>query len=112
MGSGATTDPDKLQKVAAQLAKALDPESNTKSRRQLPVVNAADAAGLVAMMHAQLDVAIDRRAEAAVEAGVTIACKRGCNACCVVPVVVDEAEAAAVAVWLEVPENGDVRAQF
>jgi len=91
---------------------AASAEPGVTTRRRLPVVNNADAAGLVAMLHAQIDTAIEHRSDAAAAAGIVIACKRGCNMCCLVPVVTTEAEAVAVAVWLAQPENADVRKQY
>ena len=110
--AGATTDRERLRRLAEELATAASAEPGNKPRRRLPVVNNADAAGLVAMLHAQLDTAIDHRSEAAAAAGIVIACKRGCTACCTVPVATTEAEAVAVAVWLAQPENAEARAQY
>jgi uncharacterized protein YchJ len=77
-----------------------------------PVVQAKDAAGLVAIMHEQLDQAIEHRNQDAAAEGVVIACKRGCNACCNLPVVVGDPEAIAVASWLEQPEHTEIRERF
>jgi hypothetical protein len=41
-----------------------------------------------------------------------LACNKGCNACCVAPLVVGEPEAAMVVEWLSLPENAAVRARF
>lgn len=96
--------------VASALAQAAS--APTKARRRLPVVRTADAAGLVAMMHEQLDEAIEERGYAAEQAGIVIACGRGCNACCHLPVVIGEPEAAALALWLQQPEQDAVRERF
>src|SRR5689334_18586816 len=115
MGSGATTDRERLLRVAQSLAKAVAQSTAAHPadrRRRLPVVQAKDAAGLIAMMHEQLDRAIERRSTDAADAGVVIACQRGCHACCYYPVVTDEAEAVAVAQWLTQPENAAVRERF
>ncbi|CAN5600569.1 hypothetical protein BH11MYX1_BH11MYX1_05830 [soil metagenome] len=77
---------------------------------RLPVIQVADAAGLVMVMHAQLDVAIEARSTEAAAKGLTIACSAGCSACCASPLLVSEGEAVAVAAWLG--EQPEVRAQF
>lgn len=95
-------------RVAESLAEA----ASRAPRKRLPVVAAADAAGLVAMLHEQLDEAIERRATDAAHAGEGIACKRGCNACCASPVIVGEHEALSVSRWLALPEQTAVRERF
>src|SRR5262249_16076598 len=98
MGSGATTDRERLLRGGQSLPKAATQPAaahRAARRRPLPVVQAKDAAGLIAMMHEQLDRAIERRSTDAADAGVVIACQRGCHACCYYPVVTDEAEAVA-----------------
>jgi Fe-S-cluster containining protein len=115
MSAGATTDREKLLPVAESLARAaveLGAVQGADRRRRLPVVPANDAAGLIAMMNEELDQAIERRNVDAAEAGVVIACRRGCNACCHLPVVTGEAEAIAVTQWLTQPENAAVRERF
>jgi Fe-S-cluster containining protein len=115
MGSGATTDRERLLRVAQSLAEAAAQPTAARPadhRRRLPVVQAQDAAGLIAMMHEQLDQAIERRSADVAETGVVIACQRGCHACCYYPVVTSEAEAVAVAQWLIQPENSLVRERF
>jgi Fe-S-cluster containining protein len=115
MGPGATTDRKRLLRVAQSLAEAAAQPTAAHPadrRRRLPVVQAQDAAGLIAMMHEQLDRAIERRSTDTADAGIVIACQRGCHACCYYPVVTDEAEAVAVAQWLTQPENAAVRERF
>lgn len=92
---------ERLQRVAMELADAVS------NRKKLPVVQRTDAAGLVGMMHAQLDAAIADRDR---EIGARMACHKGCNACCISPVLVTEGEAVAVAEWLK--DNPAVRAQY
>ncbi|MGE5185204.1 MAG: SEC-C metal-binding domain-containing protein [Acidobacteriota bacterium] len=104
----ATTDPERLQRVALGLAEAVAARADGK-RVKLPVVPQADAAGLVGMMHAQLDDAISRRDA---QIGKRMACHKGCSSCCVSPVLVTEGEAVAVAEWLREPANAPVRAHF
>lgn len=107
----AVSDPDRLQKVATAIADALaNPAPDGRVR--LPVVQPADAAGLVAITHIQLDLAIEHRSAEAAQRGLPIACARGCNACCISPLVVTEGEAVAVAEWLRDPANAAVRARF
>jgi hypothetical protein len=101
---------ERLAQIARELADAASAAPGPDGRRRLPVIQPRDAAGLVAVMHEQLDGAIDRREAAAQHQQMTIACKRGCNACCTTPVVVGEHEALAVAEWLRLPAHADVRA--
>jgi Fe-S-cluster containining protein len=110
--AAATTDRDKLLRVAQELAEAAHRAAAApgKVRKRLPVVATADAAGLVALMHDQLDQAIELRSAYLAEHGMTQACDRGCVACCSGPVVVGEAEAAAVALWLSA--HPEVQARF
>lgn len=102
------TDPERLQRVALALARAVD-AGERGNPVKLPVIQRADAAGLINFMHAQLDDAIAHRDA---EMGARIACHEGCNACCASPVMVSEGEAIAVAEWLREPEHADVRARF
>ena len=111
MGTGATTDEERLRRVAEALADAASARA-AGQRRRLPVVQPADVAGLVAMLHEQLEYVIDMRNSEATAAGAVIACGRGCNACCMLPVVVGEHEAVAIALWLTQPENAAVRERF
>lgn len=103
-----TRDGQRLGEVASQLGTAI----RSQGRVRLPVVQPADAAGLVMVMHAELDDAIEDRTHAATAAGHHIACSAGCNSCCVPPVLVTEAEAVTVAEWLKLPENAPVREHF
>lgn len=97
--------------VAATLAKAASAAARGGPRR-LPVVQQSDAAGLVAMMHQQLDAAIARRDADIAAAGIPLACSPGCNACCALPVLIGDHEAVAVARWLAQPERAEVRERF
>lgn len=81
-------------------------------RRRLPVVQPGEVAGLVAILHDQLDHALELRDSEAAATGVVIACSRGCNACCHLPVVTGEHEAVAIAVWLQQPEHAEVKQRF
>jgi SEC-C motif len=112
MGSEATTDRQRLLQVAQALAQAASAPPGRNGKRRLPVLQPQDAAGLVAMLHEQMDEAVDDRNRAAAAAGVVIACERGCNSCCQLPVVVGEHEALGVSNWLSLPENAAVRARF
>ena len=103
---------ERLAQVAHELAAAASAEPEPDGKRRLPVVQPRDVAGLVAVMHDQLDAAIENREAAAARQAMTIACKRGCNACCTAPVVVGEAEALAVAEWLRLPEHAAARASY
>lgn len=100
-------DVEQLERVADALGAAIR-EARAGRRVKLPVVQPADAAGLVMIMHAQLDAAIEERASEATKEGHVIACAAGCAACCASPLVVSEAEAVAVAEWLaDQPEARD-----
>ena len=103
-----TRDQQRLGEVAGQLGAAI----RSEGRVRLPVVQPADAAGLVMVMHGALDDAIDERTRAATEAGHHIACSAGCSSCCVAPVLVTEGEAVTVAEWLKLEANAAIREQF
>jgi Fe-S-cluster containining protein len=101
-------DPERLQRVATELANAVNEREQGRQVR-LPVIQRADAAALTNLMHGQLDDAIARRDS---EIGSRMACSKGCNSCCVSPVLITEGEAIAIAEWLREPEHADVRARF
>lgn len=102
-----TRDLERLERVTEQLGAAIR-EARAGRRVKLPVIQPADAAGLVMIMHDQLDAAIGERTAEAAREGHVIACAPGCAACCAAPVVVSEAEAVAVAEWLaDQPELRD-----
>ena len=102
------SDPERLQRVALALAEAMEAKEQGKKVR-LPVIQRADAAGLINAMHAQLDEAIARRDA---EIGGRMACHNGCNGCCVSTVLISEGEAVAVSEWLRQPEHAEARARF
>ncbi|MEO8845168.1 MAG: SEC-C metal-binding domain-containing protein [Kofleriaceae bacterium] len=104
-----TSDPDRLASVAASLGAAIR-EAQAGKRVRLPVIQPADAAGLVMTMHAQLDAAIAERTAEAVELGHHLACSAGCSACCASPLLVSAGEAVTVAVWLA--DQPAIAAQF
>ncbi len=106
-----TEDPDRLAQVAGALGAAFREASQGRQVR-LPVIQPADAAGLVMVMHAQLDEAIEERSAAAAAEGAHIACSAGCSSCCVSPLLVTEGEAVTVAQWLKLPENKEIRGAF
>ena len=106
-----TNDPERLSQVAAQLGAAVR-DAGQGARVRLPVIQPGDAAGLVMVMHAQLDDAIDERSAMAAAQGQHIACSAGCSSCCVAPVLVTEGEAVTVAEWLRLPANAEVRTRF
>jgi Fe-S-cluster containining protein len=109
--SGPPNERDRLMRVAQGLAKALG-TGGASAPRRLPVVQAGDAAGLVAMMHEQLDQAIARRDADIASEGIELACGRGCNACCALPVMLGDHEAVAIARWLAQPEHAAERERF
>ena len=104
-----TRDLEQLERVTDTLGAAIR-EARAGRRVKLPVIQPADAAGLVMIMHAQLDAAITERTAEAAREGHVIACAPGCAACCAAPVVVSEAEAVAVAEWLA--DRPEVRDQL
>jgi hypothetical protein len=67
-----TSDPERLVKVATALGEAIS-EAEAGKRVRLPVIQPADAAGLVMTMHVQLDGAIAERSEEAARLGHHIA---------------------------------------
>lgn len=101
-------DPERLQRVAKSLADAINAGASGK-KVKLPVIQRADAAGLIDMLHAQLDDAIARRDT---EIGDRLACHKGCSACCRSSVLVTEGEAVAIAEWLRDPAHASERANF
>jgi len=80
--------------------------------KPMPIVTAGDAATIVDALHAEMDAATEARDRYAVENNLTIACKRGCNACCENLIVVFEPELIAVARWLEEPTHRKARDTF
>jgi hypothetical protein len=96
---GTPKDPDRLAGIANALGEAVR-EAQAGKRVRLPVIAAEDAAGLVMVMHAQLDAAIAQRGAEAAAQGLHIACGAGCTACCTSPLLVSEGEAVTVAAWL------------
>ncbi len=110
------SDRERLMQVAQALAKAASEAAGDGKRagvkRRLPVVQSEDAAGLVALMHEQLEQAIAVREADIKDAGIVLACGRGCNACCKLPVMIGEHEAVAVARHLAQPEHAEVKERF
>lgn len=104
-----TTNPERLAGIANELGAAVR-DAQAGKRVRLPVIPAEDAAGLVMVMHAQLDAAIAARTAEAAAQGLQIACGAGCTACCTSPLLVSEGEAVTVAAWLA--ERPDERARF
>lgn len=102
------TDRDRLDVVAQSIVDAVRAKARGATVA-LPVIQPADAAALTTIMHEQLDEAISRRDA---EIGERMACYKGCNSCCVSPVLVTEGESVAIAEWLKAPENAAVRAAF
>ena len=107
-GGNDVTDLERLHRVATELADALTAREEGK-RVRLPVIQRADAVALVNLMHTELDDAIARRDA---EVGKRLACYKGCNSCCISPVLITEVEAIAIAEWLREPANAAVRARF
>jgi hypothetical protein len=101
-------DPERLQRVAIELADAVSAREQGRHVK-LPVIQRSDAAALTNIMNEQLDDAISRRDA---EIGSRMACSKGCNSCCVSPVLITEGEAVTIVEWLRQPEHADVRARF
>lgn len=78
--------------------------------RRLPVFTADDAGALSRGLYRETEQIDEARERAATAAGETIACKRGCNACCRTAVVVTEPESIAAAQYLA--EHPDAKAKF
>jgi hypothetical protein len=106
-----TRDPARLGAVASALGEA-SRAINNGERVRLPVLKNADAAGINFAMMAEFDDAIAERSANIANEGLVMACNKGCNACCVAPLVVSESEAVTVAEWLSLPENAEIKAQF
>ncbi len=88
-------------------------EAYASGRRVYPrTVTLADALAVVARLYAEVDRGVAARADAARRDGVTIACGRGCNACCAEPIMVLLPTAVTVAAWLARPEQTEARARF
>jgi hypothetical protein len=104
-----TNDPERLASIATTLGDAIR-EAEAGKRVRLPVLQPADAAGLVMTMHAQLDAKIAERTAEAAQLGHHIACAAGCTACCASPLLVSAGEAVAVAAWLA--GEPEIAAQF
>ena len=104
-----TTDPERLATIANAIGVAVR-DAREGKRVRLPVIQPADAAGLVMTMHAQLDAAIAERAAEATQKGLVIACHEGCAACCASPLLVSAAEAVTVAEWLA--DQPELRGKF
>ncbi len=85
---------------------------NAGERVRLPVLKSADAAGINVAMMAEFDDSIAERTANIAKEGLVLACAKGCNSCCVAPLVVSESEAVLVAEWLSLPENAQIKAQF
>jgi len=75
-----------------------------------PTVTADDAADVIDALHGELDRGIAARDAQAATLGRTIACARGCTACCETVIVGCEADAARVARWLRA--QPEARARF
>ena len=106
-----TQDPVRLTTVVGELGEAVRAHREDP-RVRLPVLQGPDVAGISFAMMGEFDVAIAERTANIAKEGHVLACKRGCNACCVAPLVVGESEAVTVAEWLSLPENAEIRAQF
>jgi Fe-S-cluster containining protein len=106
-----TRDPTRLATVASALGEA-SRAMNNGERVRLPVINRGDAAGINFAMMEEFDDSIAERSAKIAQAGFVMACKKGCNACCVAPLVVSESEAVTVAEWISLPENAQIKAQF
>ena len=79
---------------------------------RLPVVQPAEAAALARALHEEMDAGVAARERAITGSGHTLACARGCSACCEIVLMSYETEALAVARWLARPEQQAARAHF
>jgi len=85
----------------------------TSGRRAYPrTITLPDALGVIGRLFAEVDRGVAARADMARAGGVTIACRRGCNACCAEPILVLLPTALAVATWLAQPDRAEARAAF
>ena len=96
----------------AILAEELHDQWERGEGAELPRVGRDDAGAIARMLHAEMDKGTEARAQFAQVNQLTIACERGCAACCENVVFAFEAEAVAVAQWLCEAGNEDARAWF
>jgi len=99
----------------AALVEALAAAADSVMRREpvrLPVVREAEAEALARALHDEMDAGVAAREEAIAGSGHTLACARGCSACCEIVLMSYEAEALAVARYLARPENAAARSHF
>jgi len=99
----------------AALIEALAAAAGQVMRREpvrLPVVRPEEAAELARALHEEMDAGVAAREQAIARSGHTLACARGCSACCEIVLMSYESEALAVARYLARPENAEARAHF
>ncbi len=106
--------PAKDDRYLAQLLTELasDPAYHTGRRAFPRTIDAEDAMVIAGSLQAEVDRYIAERDRLAAAKGVTIACTRGCSACCAHLVMVYAPEAIRVAAWLSLPHNAAIKAAF
>jgi Fe-S-cluster containining protein len=75
-------------------------------------ISREDGSVVVGNLQRDVDQAVEEREQEAAKAGVTIACKRGCNVCCHHLVMIYEPEAERIAEWLQLPQNAAIKQRF
>ena len=99
-----------VEKLIGELAADLEGyAANRKFSRQVALDEAAEVA---AFLQEQVDKGVEAREQAIARSDTKLACKRGCNGCCEEPIMVFRPEAARVALWLEQPENAEIKEAF
>jgi Fe-S-cluster containining protein len=99
-----------IDKLIGELGADLEGYATTrKFPRKVPLEEAVEIA---AFLHEQVDRGCEARAEAIARSDTKLACERGCNGCCEEPIMIFRPESARVAMWLEQPENAEVKAAF
>ena len=96
---------DRLGQLVEDLVAASD-------RNERLAISEKDAGHIATALHQEMEDGTWAREQRARKASSTIACQRGCNACCTGLIVVFEPEALAVAQWLRHPDNEWARSNF
>src|SRR5687768_8093901 len=81
-------------------------------RRPMPPVSEADAAAISDLLHGEVERGTEARNQQIAAMGHTVACARGCTACCETVIVSAEADVLLVARWLAQPDQAAQRQRF
>lgn len=104
---------DEAERLLGLMNQLLSDRAYATGDRPFPhPVSPDDATFISRKLQEAVEEGTEVRARKAEEAGLTIACKMGCNACCMQPILVWLPEAMAVAEHLREPENAAAREAF